>query len=186
MARAASRIPGKSDASEHDAGRAVALWVSAFEILAHDETWSDFGRVIDLLGQVEWTRSELKEPDREVKTRDGLVRTNLAGGIYERLNKVRNDFLHGNRVDPDTLKLEKCKKTVLSFTAPLFRLALSAYLDLRFTTKFPSADDVAVSSEPAVKRMEFRGPHRDCEAAILSADMSPRRPSDAPAQTRQI
>jgi hypothetical protein len=166
MARAGSRIPGGSDASEHDAGRAVALWVSAFEILAHDETGSDFGRVIDLLAQVEWSRSELKEPDRAVQTRDGLVRTNLAGGVYERLHKVRNDFLHGNRVDAETLKLEKCEKSVLFFAAPLFRLALTAYLDLRWTTEFPGVDE-------AGRRMEFRGPQRDCEAAILCADNVP-------------
>jgi hypothetical protein len=173
MARAASRIPGGSDASEHDAGRAVALWVSAFEILAHDETWSDFGRVIDLLGQVEWTRSELKEPDRAVKTRDGLVRTNLAGGVYDRLHKVRNDFLHGNRVDAETLKLEKREKSVLFFAAPLFRLALTAYLDLRWTTEFPGVDEAALWGELSVRRMGFRGPQRDCEAAILCADRKP-------------
>jgi hypothetical protein len=173
MARAASRIPGGLDASEHDAGRAVALWVSAFEILAHDGTWSDFGRVIELLAQIEWTRSELKEPDREVRTRDGLVRTNLAGGVYDRLHKVRNDFLHGNRVDTETLKLEKCEKSVLFFAAPLFRLALTAYLDLRWTTEFPTADEAALFGEFVGKRMEFRGPQRDCEAAILSTDYAP-------------
>jgi hypothetical protein len=30
MARAAAKTPGGIDASEHDAGRAIALWVSAF------------------------------------------------------------------------------------------------------------------------------------------------------------
>ena len=30
MARAASKMPGGRDASEHDAGRLTALWVSAF------------------------------------------------------------------------------------------------------------------------------------------------------------
>jgi hypothetical protein len=35
MACAASRTPGGVDANEHDAERAVALWVSAFEILTY-------------------------------------------------------------------------------------------------------------------------------------------------------
>jgi hypothetical protein len=170
MARAASRIPGGSDASEHDAGRAVALWVSAFEIMAHDETRSDFGRVIKLLSEVEWSRNELKEQDREVKIRDRFVPTNLAGEVYARLNKVRNDFLHGNQVDHETLKLEKCQKSVLSFAAPLFRLALTAYLGLRWPTEIPSANEAALFGEFVGKRMEFRGPQRDCEAAILCAD----------------
>jgi hypothetical protein len=173
MARAASRIFGGSDASEHDAGRAVALWVSAFEIMAHDETRSDFGRVINLLSQVEWSRKELKEPDRKVKIRDRFVPTNLAGEVYGRLNKVRNDFLHGNRVDNETLKLEKCQKSVLSSAAPLFRLALAAYLNLRWTTEVPSAKDADLFVEFMGKRMGFRGPQRDCEAAILCADNVP-------------
>jgi hypothetical protein len=108
-----------------------------------------------------------------VRTRDGLVRTNLAGGVYDRLHKVRNDFLHGNRVDTETLKLEKCEKSVLFFAAPLFRLALTAYLDLRWTTEFPTADEAALFGEFVGKRMEFRGPQRDCEAAILSTDYAP-------------
>jgi hypothetical protein len=186
MARAASRIPGGSDASEHDAGRAVALWVSAFEILAHDETWSDFARVIKLLSRVEWSRSELKEPDREVKVRrDRFVRTNLAGELYERLNTVRNDFLHGNRVDAETLKLEKCGKSVLFFAAPLFRLALTAYLDLRWTTEFPKTDEAALFGELVGKRMEFRGPQRDCEAAILCSDNVPSALNRIHAQDRR-
>ena len=49
MARAASKMPGGSDATEYDVGRAVALWVSAFEILAHDGNRADFGRVLSLL-----------------------------------------------------------------------------------------------------------------------------------------
>jgi hypothetical protein len=173
MARAASKIPGGLDASEHDAGRAVALWVSAFEILAHDGTRSNLRRVLALLGRVEWSRPELKEPDREVNIRDGVVRTNVAGWIYWKLNKVRSDFLHGNRVDAETLKLQKSEKSVLLFAAPLFRLALTAYLDLRFKIEFPSADDAAVWGELSVKRMRFRGPQRDCEAVILSADNVP-------------
>ena len=45
MARAASKMPGGSDATDYDVGRAVAMWVSAFEILAHDGRHSDFGQV---------------------------------------------------------------------------------------------------------------------------------------------
>jgi hypothetical protein len=183
MARAASKIPGGSDASEHDVGRAVALWVSAFEILAHDGKQSHLGRVLALLAKVEWLRPELKEPDREVRAGGGIVRTNLAGGIYKRLNKVRNDFLHGNRVDGETLKLEK-GKSVLLFAAPLFRLALTAYLNLRFVTEFPSASDADLWGELIGKRMQFHGPQRDCEAAILSADME-KRPTATSTQQKQ-
>ena len=75
-----------------------------------------------------------------------------------------------NQVDHETLKLEKCQKSVLSFAAPLFRLALTAYLGLRWPTEIPSANEAALFGEFVGKRMEFRGPQRDCEAAILCAD----------------
>jgi hypothetical protein len=51
MARAASKTPGGADASEHDAGRSVALWVSAFEILVHDGRHADLKRVLPLARQ---------------------------------------------------------------------------------------------------------------------------------------
>ncbi len=49
MARAASKMPGGVDATEHHAGRAVALWVSAFEILAHDGRRAELKSVLSLL-----------------------------------------------------------------------------------------------------------------------------------------
>ena len=87
MARAASKMPGGSDATEYDAGRAVALWVSAFEILAHDGNRADFGRVLSLLGRVQWLKASLKVRDRQVKIGKGRapIQTKLAGAIYERL-----------------------------------------------------------------------------------------------------
>jgi hypothetical protein len=55
-----------------------------------------------------------------------LRRGNLAGVIYERLYRARNDFLHGNPVTDETLRLERCRQSALHFAAPLFRLALTA------------------------------------------------------------
>ncbi len=59
MARAASKVPGGVDANLYDAGRAVALWVSAFEILAHDEQRASLRQVLSLLNQVKWLRRDL-------------------------------------------------------------------------------------------------------------------------------
>ena len=55
-----------TDATFFDEGRAVALWVSAFEILAHDGHHSDFGRVLSLLSQVIWQNLTLKAQDHQV------------------------------------------------------------------------------------------------------------------------
>jgi hypothetical protein len=103
MACAASRIPGGADASEHHFGRAVALWVSAFEILVHDEKWSDTKQVLTRLGKVQWLRAKLKVQDRKVRINNKeMLQTNVAGEVYGHLNRVRNKFLDGNPVTPNT------------------------------------------------------------------------------------
>jgi hypothetical protein len=114
MARAASKTPGGADASEHDAGRVSALWVSAFEILAHDGHRSDFRRVLSLLNDVKWLSQKLEIKDRTVG-KDKQISTNLAGAVYDRLYTARNHFLHGNPVTAQTLMLEKCRKHVHLF-----------------------------------------------------------------------
>ena len=175
MARAASKTPGGADATVYDAGRETALWVSAFEILAHDGQRADFQRVLSLLNRVQWLSRKLKVQDRKV-TYGGKVRqTNLAGSIYERLYKARNDFLHGNPVTIETLELEKSGKQVRWFAAPLFRLALTAFLDLRFSERLPKTADDHDRERHEVKGRIFRLAQRRSEDAILVADQLPRQ-----------
>jgi hypothetical protein len=162
MARAASKMPGGSDATEYDAGRAVALWVSAFEILAHDGRRSDFRRVLSLLNHVQWLNQKLEIKDRTVG-KDKRISTNLAGSIYDRLYIARNHFLHGDLVTAQTLMLDKCRKHVHLFAAPLFRLALTGSLNLRFSDE----------DRGRAKRMAFNRPQRLAEDAILMADKAP-------------
>jgi hypothetical protein len=176
MARAASKMPGGIDASEHDAGRAVAQWVSAFEILAHDGKHADFRSVLSLLDRVEWLRPALQVKDHEVTYRGKSVRTNLAGVVYHALYRARNDFLHGNEVTAETLKLKKCQKHVHWFSASLFRLALTAFLDLRFAEPLPVAADGQDHGRHIGRRMDFRSPQRVAEDTILVADELPRKP----------
>jgi hypothetical protein len=167
MARAASKTPGGIDASEHDAGRAVALWVSAFEILAHDGERADLAGVLSLLNQPRWLRPELKALDREVVHRRKTIQTNSAGALYKCLYDVRHAFLHGEEVTPKTLKLETCQQSVLFFAAPLFRLALTAFLDLRIP-------EIATDDKAWWREMSARKPQRDAEGAILIADQPPK------------
>lgn len=174
MARAASKMPGGSDATEYDAGRAVALWVSAFEILAHDGNRADFGRVLSLLGRVHWLSPKLNAQDRQVTYRRKIIQTNLAGSIYERLYNARNAFLHGNPVTVETLKLERSGKQLHWFAAPLFRLALTAFLDLRFLEKVPETAGDKARERHDVQGKSFRSAQRLSENAILVADQLPR------------
>jgi hypothetical protein len=171
MARAASRMPGGVDANEHHAGRAVALWVSAFEIL----TYKGKGRsakkvVLSQLGRVQWLSAKLRVQDRQVKIdKEETLQTNVAGEVYGHLNRVRNDFLHGNPVTPATLKLETCRRSVLFFAAPLFRLALTAFLNLRLLETANDED----RGRRIAKRIAFNQPQRVAEDAILMADEAP-------------
>jgi len=166
MARAASKLPGGVDASEFDAGRSVSLWVSAFETLAHDERYSDFGQVIALLNRVEWLRPKLKTPDRDVSHKGNPVRTNLAGELYRRFHHARTAFLHGNPLTDETLTLGN-GKSILPYAGPLFRMALTASLSLKFP-ELPSGADETAMGRYVAERMEFNGPQQDCEAVILS------------------
>jgi hypothetical protein len=101
MARAASKMPGESDATLYDSGRAVALWVSAFEILAHNGH-SDLGRVLALLSQVNWRSEKMTIANRLISHKKKTIQTNVAGGVYKVLYDARNKFLHGEPVTPET------------------------------------------------------------------------------------
>ena len=62
MANQASRIPAGTDATFYDVGRSIALWISAFEILAHSGKGGRSGplEVVKLLNRIPWLRSRLR------------------------------------------------------------------------------------------------------------------------------
>ena len=94
------------------------------------------------------------------------VRTNLAGELYRRLYRARNAFLHGNPLTSETLTLGN-GKSILPYAGPLFRMALTAYLSLKFPELPSDADETAMGCY-VVERMQFNGPQNNCEAVILS------------------
>jgi len=180
MARSASRMPGGADSTFYDGGRAIALWVSAFEILAHDGR-ANLPRVLALLARAPWERQALQVRDRTVVhgPQRTTILTNTAGEIYNALNGVRNAFLHGNPVTPELLRLPRCQAPVLQFAAPLFRMALAAYLDLQFCDEMP---DPRINPDGLSRfisdRMHFVAPQRLVEEAILIADAEPAQDDD--------
>lgn len=166
MARAASRMPGGTDATFFDEGRAVALWVSAFEILAHDGREVGVKRVLSLLSEVQWLTPKKKSKP---------VQPNIAGTIYKQLYIARSEFLHGNPVTAKRLRLDKCQKPTLWFAAPLFRLALTAFLDLHFSETLPDTADARGWGQHIDRRITFDAFQRLAEDAILMADDAPDR-----------
>jgi hypothetical protein len=125
--------------------------------------------VLSRLAEVEWQTAKLKVQNRPVKIGEtGTFRTNVGGGVYDHLNRVRNDFLHGNPGTTETLKLAKRQASVLFFAAPLFRLALTAFLDLRSPELSDRSDDQ--DYDHIAGGMPFSGSQRLAEEAILKAD----------------
>src|SRR4029077_4294644 len=62
MALSASMLPGNVEVTVYDIGKTIALWVSAFEILAHPGTSGvGFKQVYQLLERVGWKLSECRE-----------------------------------------------------------------------------------------------------------------------------
>src|ERR1700733_13870635 len=173
MARAASKMPGGSDATLHDRGRAVALWISAFEILAHDGH-SDLGRVLALLRRVDWRSKKMKISDRTVWHKKKSIHHNVAGGVYKVLYDARNKFLHGEPVTPETLRVSPCNKQALHFAAPLFRLALTAYLNLAASKAVPASVDSPDYARLISARIGFYNPQSEAEDAMLMADSEPK------------
>ena len=160
MARAASKTPGGIDATEYDAGRVVALWVSAFEILAYDGRKSDVKRVLSVLSWVRWLTPKPK----------GEAVQAIASKIYKRLYAARSKFLHGNPVTAETLTLENTRKHAHWFAAPLFRLALTGFLDLRFSETLPDRADDQERERHVARRKEFDRHQELSEEAILIAE----------------
>jgi len=167
MARAASRMPGGTDATIFDRGRSIGMWVSAFETLAYDGG-ADIRRVVELLRRVPWYHRELRDPDRTLRAKK--LATNIDGDIYGRLYHLRNQFLHGDPVTSDALALPMGREA-LRFAAPLFRLALTAYLDLHFgELPFDAPADPAGYGPYLARFARHHGSQETIEEAVLLAD----------------
>ena len=149
MANQASLLPAGSDTTLYDVGRSIALWVSAFEILAHPGTReSGLGPVYDLLENVSWELSRSRH--RRYKAYAGRMKNRprrpLACWIYGEIYSARNAFLHGNRVSQNRLIVKGSNRSLFQYAAPLYRLALTAFLPLSWCKPIPPMGDGTASS----------------------------------------
>ncbi|MCY4059957.1 MAG: hypothetical protein OXG44_18385, partial [Gammaproteobacteria bacterium] len=137
MAYHASKLPALQDARVFDDGRLVALWVSAFEILAHPAVrdvnqWD----VYDLLDSAEWRRAKNRRREFLIAGRKRPKRTRPCK-VYRRLYEMRNDFLHGNPVSRISGLFGDTGIILHKAAAPLYRIALSAALRVRLDHQEP-------------------------------------------------
>ena len=170
MAFHASLVPGR-DVTIYDRGRAVALWVSAFEILAHPQT-NDTGlrAVSKLISKSEWIDPRLKQEELDCyQSRRNKIKGNITRWFYGELYRARNDFTHGNAVTNDRLNLPISGKPLLNFAPSLFRIALANFIELKIPQMLDSYDDLAQQLEFARNRSRFQMRQHLAEEALISA-----------------
>jgi len=176
MAYQASRLPGSRDVTIYDVGRSVALWVSAFEILAHPSDGdSNLREVTKLFDRVAWIDSDLKREtfDCFASRRGGRIKGNLARWLYGEIYHARNDFLHGNQISSDRLIIKQSGRNLFYFAAPLFRMALTSFLGLAFKKKMPSTNNSKAFGKYISDRMNYEQYQKVVERSLAFAHVKP-------------
>jgi hypothetical protein len=168
MANEAGRIPALAASVFYDTGRSLALWVSAYEILAHPggTGQSYFGTVSALLESVKWQDQKLAAAAHMIGGRTPQQKQ-LATWVCRKVYDLRNDFLHGNDVDGKALLLNG--KPVIDFAACLYRLALTGFLDLHFNVAMPPADQTEAVAQFISQRLAFMKFQSAYESGISAA-----------------
>jgi hypothetical protein len=140
MANAAALLPAGADATMLDIGRSVALWSSAFEILAPAKREA-YLEVYDLLDKNAWHYTPCKELKYEAYgfAKDKTLR-NLPSWLFGAINHARNDYLHGNPIDGNRLIVAPAKRPLHYYAPLLYRMALAAFIDLQYSPS-PKRDD---------------------------------------------
>lgn len=170
----ASLMPALSDATFLDVGRLICLWVSALEILVHPGGTEKVNQkdVINNIDQAHWERSVLNERRYTVRGESVAKRT-LAAWLCDKMYKCRNNFLHGNPVDRNSIMLPYTNRSIFEYAAPLYRIALAETLTLRFDKPQPSLADPKACAEYLAARRSFFDPQRVIEDALLTAVVNP-------------
>lgn len=169
VAAQAARMPSATAPTLFDIGRLMILWSSAFEILVHPgyHDQKQLSRIYDKLEEVEWVTSFAKRRVYKIYGSPTAKRV-AACWLYSHIHKLRNAFVHGNAVDRKMIRLPRTSGPLWMHAAPLYRLMLTAYLDLSFKTPAPTGD-LQVRMNHQFARLEHVEAQRLMEQAIRSA-----------------
>ncbi|PCJ69264.1 MAG: hypothetical protein COA62_11595 [Rhodobiaceae bacterium] len=159
MANQACLMPAGPEMTTYDVGRSIALWVSAFEILAHPGAngKSNKNVVCELLGRTPWLTN----------SRESKPKTERACEIYKRIDNARNKFLHGNEITDETLSFRGTDHNLFRLAAPLYRMALTSFLSLQFQAPAPSKDDTTALGIEMSDSVEFKSNQKIYEKALF-------------------
>jgi hypothetical protein len=145
MAFRAAEMPAGAVITYYDVGRSIALWVPAFEILAHPGINGDvnLSRVYGMLDRAAWNLDGSKIVSFRAyngRNRSRILKCN-GSWLYGELYHARNDFLHGNPVELNRLKIQGSCRNLSDLAAPLYRMALTSFLPLACPAAMNSAND---------------------------------------------
>jgi hypothetical protein len=168
MANEAASIHALTAATFYDVGRSLALWVSAFEILAHPggSGHSNYATVAGLLESVQWVDNRLTQTIHQIPGNPPQQKQ-LASWICKTIYNLRNDFLHGNDVQGGALLLNG--KVIIDYAPCIFRMALSGFLELRFDVEKPPDDDVKTIARYIAQRRHLNKYQVSFEEALLTS-----------------
>jgi hypothetical protein len=174
MAYHASLLPAGTDTTFYDVGRVVSLWISAFEILMHPggAGRANLDKVFEIIERTRWAIPASGQLAHDTGGRIKVKRS-LASWLYQVLYECRNDFLHGNPVERSNLVLSAPQRTIFEYAAPLYRIALTAFLPLIDPAPMPSTDDSDAFGAYIVKHSDFMRPQKNAEEALLTATRPP-------------
>lgn len=124
--------------------------------------------VYKLLEKVPWKMRENRTRNLKCRGRgkENFDRRPLPSWLYQRLYYERNTFLHGNEIKKRQLLLPKTKRNIVDFAAPLYRMALTSFLDLRWKTELPPMEDVKAFAAACSERTIFDSYQREIEISI--------------------
>lgn len=171
MATQAAQLPASIDTTLYDLGRMTALWVSAFEILAHPRTAnSGLTSVYPLFDRISYQ-------DRDVGRRRYAAfmgrgkrpwpRRSLPCWLYGKLYQARNKFLHGSPVRISLLSPHESTVGLFWLAPSLYRLALTGFLDLSFKKRVPNADNPHKLGTYIAQETQFTKYQEIIERALL-------------------
>jgi hypothetical protein len=173
MAYHASLLPAAIEATFYDVGRLIALWISAFEILGHPGGRRDvtLDGMFALLERTPWKLPKMISPDHE--TGSQKIKRPLASWLYHSLHQARNDFLHGNPVDRKRLLVAASERGLHEYAAPLYRLALTAFLPLVLSEDIPPLSEPEQFAAYLAESRSFDHYQGKAEKALLTAVQTP-------------
>lgn len=141
MAYQAALIPAGVATSILDLGRSIAMWAAAFEILTHPRKGKASAHTVyPLFVKLDYCNKAVgnKRYIYGTKGKSGAQKRGpLTCWICGKLFFARNQFLHGNSVSLKTIDPNKTKNGLFWLAPALYRLGLSAALNLRIEHNLP-------------------------------------------------